>query len=184
MASLSHSYTGIPRLDSLTQATVDDLYVDGTLALSSPITAYSTSDVSPGTGQIGDTYTYNTTSAKTLTGSLQQIMGFTFDRGVGVWLLTGHYRLNTASATKSCVVTTTLVVGSNSHFYYTYIPENTLGAQSTHTINFSYVFTVTSTDPFSVAVNAVFGVSPVSGTVSTGSSSDVRYSAIQLVRVA
>ena len=151
---------------------------------SSAITGYSGADISPAQGQLGDTYTLNTTTARTLNTGQQSIMSFTFDRGVGVWQLTGHYRIFVADGTNTCGITTVLGAGSLTHFYSAVIPENNSGASLNHTIPFSCVIKVTSLSTFSVTISAVLQAALVTGSIQTSSASDARYSAIQIVRIA
>ena len=151
---------------------------------SQPITGYSGSAITPIQGQLGYNFINNSTTSRTLTASLQSIMTTTFDKGVGVWLVTGHYRLASNIGTTDCAVLTTLVVDAASHFYYTNLNTNTLGVIAYHSVPFSMVFTTTTTTPFTISVNALYSTAPSSGSVITGGSSDARYAALQVVRIA
>ena len=157
--------------------------INGPLIVTGAVTGYTGATV-PGIGQLGDLQTYNTTAAKTFSTSLQTLMTNTFSRGPGVYMLSGHVRLFQAIGTTDSAVVITLTVDAANHFYYQNINTNILGVAVSHTIPFSMIFGVTSGSSFTISVNGQYSTAPSAGSITTSSSTDVRYSAIQTVRIA
>lgn len=158
--------------------------INAALTVEGVITGYSGNGVTPTIGQLGDLQAYNTTAAKTFSTSLQTLMSYTFSRGPGVYMLSGHVRLFQAVGTTDSAVLITLTVDAANHFYYQNINTNILGVAVSHTIPFSMIFVVTSGSSFTISVNGQYATAPSAGSITTQSSSDVRYSAIQTVRIA
>lgn len=189
MGSLNGNKNGLlPSLDGMKTIEVDTLNVSdltvSNITASNSITAYSSDSITPSQGQMGDTYTLNTTTARTLTTSLLPVISYTFNRGVGVYLVRGHLRYSVASGTSMCGLLLTLNIGPDSHFYYNVIPENTSGSALSHTIQFGKLFIPTTSDDVSITVSTILQNTLASGSVTVAGTSDTRYSAFQIVRIA
>lgn len=157
----------------------------GNVTLATPITAYSSTGITPAQGQIGDSVSYHTASAKTLSGSLQQIMSYTLNRGVGVWLVNGHFQVKIAAGTSLSAITFGLYVGTfGGILVNTVLPANTLAVDLSHYVPFSYVFNNTTGEAVTTTVSLQYSATPTTGSVSTTNATDARYNAMRFVRIA